>query len=155
MDTLLSAAHLRRELGEDLFNTLVDPENTKRVREFGKKLLRSGLPTGMTLGGVPFDILGLFQGDEESVKRDLIVARAKEVSAHNGEKEFDYLIKHQNDIPVAFRGKITFVFTDAPSQGEPGYVLSLHWGTDLWVARWLWLDRGWFDDYRVLRRKSA
>ena len=40
IDTLLSAAHLRRELGEDLFAVLVSSDNTAVVRKLAEERMK-------------------------------------------------------------------------------------------------------------------
>jgi hypothetical protein len=51
MDTLRSASHLQRELGDDLFNALVSSDNTEAVRQFANGLVKDALPTSMTIAG--------------------------------------------------------------------------------------------------------
>lgn len=152
IDTLLSAAHLRRALGEQLFAALVSSDHTEAVREFAQKLAESALPTEMTLGERTYDILSFLRG-EKSVKVDVVVARAKEMNAHQGKAEREHLLAHQGDIPVALRGKIVFVFTDDTHPGDPDGVACVYWSGGRWIRDWLWLDNDWCGNYRVLRRK--
>lgn len=156
IDTLLSAAHLRRELGEELFEALVSSDNTAEVRGLAVKLLaKKGLPIEMTLDGVAYDILGFLRGDEKSVIGHTMVDRAKEMNAHNGKEERERLLKHQDEIPAILRGKVVFVFTDERHPDSPEGVCYVYWGGDRWVKYWGWLDDRWYDFYRVLRRKSS
>ncbi|MBI5729092.1 MAG: hypothetical protein HY983_02540 [Candidatus Magasanikbacteria bacterium] len=155
MDTLRSTAHLQRELGDELFATLISSDNTAAVKQFAEELLKSGLPTAMTIGGRAYDILGFLQEDEQSVKGDVMVGRAKELKAHQGKEEREHLLKHQGDIPAALRGKVAFVFTDDRRPGDPELVYCVCWGVDRWVECWGWLGLDWCGNYRVLRRKSA
>lgn len=49
MDTLRSAAHLAREIGDELFAALVSSDNTTKVKEFAQSLVKPvepALPTG-------------------------------------------------------------------------------------------------------------
>lgn len=144
IDTLLSAAHLRRELGEDLFAALVSSDNTAAVRKLAEELIVAGLPTEMTIGGRAYDILSFLRGDEKSVPGNTMVERAKEMKANQGKEEREHLLKHQGDIPAALRGEIVFVFTDDRHPGNPEDVYYVYWGGDRWVTDWDWLDGGWF-----------
>lgn len=153
IDMLLSAAHLRREIGEELFTALVSSDNTAAVRELAEKLVKAALPTEMTVGGRSYDILGILEGDEESVLGHTMVERAKEKKAHNGKEEREHLLKHQAEIPPALRGKVTFVFTDDWLPGYPEFVYFVCWDDGRWVEDWNWLGYHWYDHGRVLRRK--
>lgn len=153
IDTLLSAAHLRRALGEELFAVLASSDNTAKVKKFAEELAEAGLPTTMTVGGVAYDILSFLRG-EKSVKGNVMVARAKEMNAHQGKAEREHLLAHQGDIPVALQGKVVFVFTDDTLPDDPGNVYYVFWGGGRWVGCWDWLDDVWDGDCRVLRRKS-
>ncbi|MBI2037376.1 MAG: hypothetical protein HYT15_00365 [Candidatus Magasanikbacteria bacterium] len=155
IDFLLSAAHLKRELGEELFEALVSSNNTAAVRKFAEELVKLGPPTEMTLGDRAYDILGILKGDEKSVIGHTMVSRAKEQNAHNGKEEREHVLKYQDQIPAALRGKVVLVFTDDRHPDDPEGVYCVGWDGKRWVKDWRWLD---FDDwrgrYRVLRRKS-
>ena len=154
IDTLRSVSHLQKELGDDLFNALVSSDNTSAVREFAQKLLDGSVPTTMTIAGRTYDLLGFLKGTETQIKGKVMVTRAKEMSAHLGEDDGKYILEHQDEIPVALRGKVAFVFTDWRSPGDSENVACLYWDDDRWVQFWDWLDSGsWGGGGRVLRRK--
>lgn len=67
MDTLLSTAHLRREIGEDRFNALISSDNTGKVKAFCDQLIQDAILKTMTVGGRNYDILGFLKGSEKSV----------------------------------------------------------------------------------------
>lgn len=159
MDTLRSAAHLLRELGEDLFNALISSDNTGKVREFAKTLLKqtgapSILPTEMIVGGVTFEILSFLKEGEDSVTGKTMVNRSKEMNASLGEEDCQHIIEHQSDIPVELRDGVAFVFTDWRHLGAPEDVAYVDWRCDRWVRNWGLLDEGWKGLDRVLRRKQ-
>ena len=149
MDTLRSVAHLQRELGDDLFNVLVSSDNTEAVRQFAQKLVG----TTMTIGDRTYDILGFLRGDEKYVKGDVMVARVVEMGANLGKEDGQYLLDHQDEIPVALRGKVVFVFTDWRHPGSSEGVYYVYWDDDRWVRYWRWLARDFRGYCRVLRRK--
>ena len=122
---------------------------------FKTEAVTSALPTEMTVGGRTYEILGFLKGDEESVPGDVMVSCAKEMGANLGKDDCDHLLAHQNEIPVALRGKIVFVFPDMRSPGDRGYVAYLYWLGGRWVVGFYWLGGVWVGSYRVLRRKSA
>jgi len=153
MDTLKSAAHLRRELGEDLFSALVSSDNTAAVREFAKTLMKNALPTTMTLGGRTYEILGFLRGDETSVGGSVMVGRAGELNANLGKDDCEHVLAHQSEIPAALRGKVAFVFPDWRHPGDLERVACVCWYDDRWIQYWAWLDDDWHDDGRVLCRK--
>ncbi len=155
MDTLHSAAHLQREIGDELFAALINSDNTAAVREFAATLIKSILPTTMTLGGVTYDILSFLRGDEKSVVGQNMVERAKEMQAHLGKEDREHVLAHQDEIPIALRGKVVFVFTDDRHPAYPERVYYVYWDGGRWVEDWSWLGREWIDVHRVLRRKSA
>jgi hypothetical protein len=153
MDTLRSAAHLQRELGDELFAALVSSDNTKAVRELAEKLVQANLPTEITVHGRTYDILFFFKRDEKSVVGRTMVERAKEMNAHLGKDDREHIVKYQDEIPASLRGHVVFVFTDDRHPNNPEDVFCVVWSGGLWVESLLWIDKAWFDFCRVLRRK--
>ena len=155
MSDFRKLAHLYEQLGEDRFQVLISSDNTGKVKDFCGQLLKDALPTTMTVGDRTYDILGFLLGDETSVVGHTMVGRAKELSAHLGADDGQYLLDHQQDIPVVFRGKVVFVFTDWRHPDDSEYVFFVCWDDDRWVQVWSWLGDGCWRGYdRVLRRKS-
>ena len=112
------------------------------------------LPTEMTVGGRTYEILSFLWEDEKSVPGPTMVARVKEMSANLGKDDGQFLLDNQQNIPVAWRGKVVFVFMDWRSPAYPGRVACVCCGGDRWVRDWYWLDD--FNGFaRVLRRKPA
>lgn len=155
MDSLRSVAHLQKELGDDMFNALISSDNTGAVREFAKTLANV-LPATITVGGRTYDLLGFLQVDKKSVKgRRTMVLRVKEMNANLGKEECEHLLKYQDDIPVALRGKVVFVFTDWHHPDGSVDVAYVDWdeGSQRWIQNWFWLGYGFDGCARVLRRK--
>ena len=154
MDTLHSVAHLQREIGDEAFSTLISSDNTEAVRQFAQGLVEKALFKEMTVGGRTYDILGFLKGDEKLVIGQVMVDRAKEMNANLGQDDGEHILKHQDEIPVALRGKVTFVFTDWRHPDNPGLVYSVCWNGGQWVRYWNWLDDDyWGGNSRLLRRK--
>jgi hypothetical protein len=104
----------------------------------------------MTVGGRTYEILSFLQG-EERVRGNIMVARAKDMNAHLGEDDGEYILAHQEDIPSSLRGKITFVFTDW--QHLYGRLGVVGWSGDRWVLGTFSQGDFWTYPARVLRRK--
>ena len=154
MNTLRSVAHLQRELGGDLFNVLVSSDNTEAVRQLARELTEKALPTKMTIGDRTYEILCFLRGEETSVVGYTMVDRAKEMNAHLGQDDGEYILKHQDEIPASLRGKVVFVFTDWRHPAYPGSVYCVYWRGGRWVQVWNWLgDDDWGGGGRFLRRK--
>lgn len=108
----------------------------------------------MTVGGRTYEILGFLKGDEKSVIGHVMVDRAKEMSANLGKDDGEHVLKYQNEIPAALRGKVAFVFTDCRRPGDPERVRDIYWSGDRWVGDWDRLDGvNWNGIDRLLRRK--
>jgi len=152
MDTLRSASHLQRELGDDLFNALVSSDNTEAVRRFASGLV---LPTEMTVGGRTYDILNFLWGDEPSCSGDTMVERAIDLQAHLGKDDARNLREHEEEIPKVLQGKVTFVFTDYKDPDILGDVACFRWNGRHWLLVWTPLELNFPKDYRVLRRKPG
>lgn len=155
MNDFRPLAHLEEQLGETRWRVLIDPVNTGKIKDILDGLVAARLPTTMTIGGRTYDILSFLRGDEKMVKGDIMITRAKEMGAHQGKEDRERLLKHQDEIPVALRGKVVFVFTDDRHPAYLGFVYYVYWIDVRWVKSWFWLGRDWDDNYRVLRRKSA
>ena len=122
IDTLRSAAHLQREIGNVFFTALVSSDNTEAVRKFTKSL-----PITLTIGDRVYDSLSFLRGDEKSVRGPVMVDRSKEMNAHLGKEEGEYLLEHQGDIPEELRGEIVFVFTDWRHPDDSEHVYYVYW----------------------------
>jgi hypothetical protein len=153
MSDLRKLAHLQEQLGDERFAALISSDNTGKVKGFCDQLLNDAMPTSFTVGDRTYDILSFLQGDETSVVGHTMVARAKEMNAHLGQDDGQYLLDNQRDIPVALRGKVVFVFTDWRRPGYSDDVYYVCWGVDRWVQDWYWLVDPWYGGARVLRRK--
>ena len=108
----------------------------------------------ITIGDRTYEILGFLRGEETLVVGYTMVDRAKEMNAHLGQDDGEYILKHQDEIPASLRGKVVFVFTDWRHPDSPERVYCVYWHDGRWVRHWSWLDDdGWVGDVRFLRRK--
>ena len=150
-------AHLQEQLGEDRFNALISSDNTGKVKDFCDTLIAKNpntLPTEIKVGDRTYEILTFLKDGEERIIGHEMVKRAKEMNAHLGQDDGQYLLDHQQDIPESLRGKVCFVFTDWRRPDDSGRVFYVYWDDGRWVGCWCWLGRGyWHVRDRVLRRK--
>jgi hypothetical protein len=156
-DTLRLVAYLQKKIGDGAFFALLNPDNADAVQQFAQVLERKkSLPTEMTVGACKYDILNLLW-DEYSATAPAIAKRAEEMNASLGHDDALNLLEHQQDIPAALRGKVTFIFPDWCRRENPEYTNCVHWNGDKWVPRtqvWGWLgDDNWLGEARLLRRK--
>ena len=155
MDTLRSAAHLQRELGEGLFNILISSDHTDAVRQFAYNLAESKFPDTIKLGKRTYEILPIQTNKEESVNGSTMVERAIAMSANLGKGDASYIITHQNEIPSIFRGLITFIFPKHHNIDTLiDFVECVYYNNDRWIACWSMLENKWDNHYRLLRRKN-
>jgi hypothetical protein len=152
-------AHLQEQLGEDRFNALISSDNTGKVKDFCDTLIAKNsntMPTEMKIGDRTYEILGFLKEGEGGIICYEMVRRAKEMNAHLGQDDGQYLLDHQQDIPESLRGKVCFAFTDWSRPDDSGGVFCVEWCDGRWVRNrcWDWLGRGGrSDNVRVLRRK--
>ncbi len=153
---LKELAHLQEQLGDERFEALIDPDNDIKVKEFCDGLVKDSLPTEMTVGGRTYDILRFLWEDKRSEVSHL-VNRIKEMNANLGKEDGEYILKHQNEIPVSLREKANFVFSDWRDPDPDGFesTCCVVWGYGEWVQNTCSLSPDcWLNGFnRVLRRK--
>ena len=111
----------------------------------------SSLPTTFTIGERTYELVPFLKEGESSVKGEMMVARAKKLKANLGKKEGQFILKHQDEIPSEYRGKIYLVFPDWRDPSDPRGVVCLGWGDGRWYLRWHWFDC-WLGGGRLVRR---
>ncbi len=148
-----ATAHLSEQLGDERFAALISSDNTGKVKKFCDELIANGITTTITIGDRTYDLLGFLKGDEESVKGDVMVKRAKKMGANSGQDDGQYLLDHQAEIPEALRGKVAFIFTDWRRPGDSRHVAFVGWRGGCWSRHWDWLGDDWHGFGRLLRRK--
>ena len=157
MDLFKKVLSFFEDLGSEYFSALLDESNRGKVKEFCKTLVitksqtSESLPIEMKVGDRTYEILGFLKEGEKNVVGHEMVKRAKEMNAHLGQDDGQYLLDHQQDIPVALRGNVIFIFTDCRHPDNSDYVYGVCWVGDRWIRDWSWLGYGVY--FRVLRRK--
>lgn len=130
-----------------------ESELEKIAEQVANLIAKDALPTEITVGDRTYELLGFLEGDEKSVKGDVMVARAKKMNANSGQDDGQYLLDHQAEIPESLWGKVVFVFTDWRHPDYSGRVACVRWRGDRWIPFWLRLALGFPAGYWVLRRK--
>lgn len=163
----LAVLELLRQLGDKRSALLVDPSNTKKVKEFCDILAQDALPTTLTIDGRTYDIISFHKGDEESVDSRTMIKRAKKMKANLDYDDGRHWLEHQDEIPEVFRDKVKFIFTNWHGQYGREYISYILWDTehltdrwsDRYVKRWIRLStppegHNWNRKFRLLRRRS-
>ena len=128
---------------------LSDPRSVADVK------LEDNLPRTMTIGDRVYEVLSFLQKGENQVDGPVMVKRAKEMSANLGEDDGQYLLKHQQDIPVIFYNvRIFFVFTDWRHPNNSDSVCYIAESDGQFVSDWEWLNgqEKFGRSYIILRR---
>ncbi len=148
-------AHLQEELGEERWQALISSDNTGKVKKFCDELLKP--PTEISVGACVYDILSW----DGSPHGEGVVAWVNETGVNLGEKEGLYVLTHQDGIPVCFRGKVTFVFTDWKHRDPDGRIAGVYgitWDNrrECWIEKWYLLADRWPGSaFKALRRKPT
>ena len=121
--------------------------------------INNSLPTEMKIGDRIYEVLRfLNEGENYLESRGHLRERAKELNAHLGKEDGQYLLEHQEDIPIEFQ-KEGFAFLFTNWHGWPSKVHRVAWLDKLgcWRVFDECLDSSYHDgNYyrRLLRRKS-
>ncbi len=138
MNFLKKISNFIKAVGRENFTILLKESNIEKVKEFCKTLISpSDLPTEIKVGDRTYELLGFLKGDEEIISGNGMVRQAKEMLAHLGEDDGQYLLDHQQNIPENFRGKVYFVFTNWHRPDGSGDVCYVYWDDDRWIGGWV------------------
>lgn len=145
-------AHLEEQIGRRRFLALIDPNNTKRVRDFSSELVTL-LPAQMIVGNRTYEIVG-FEGDELNVAGRVIVEQAHTKDIHLGEEDGRYILDEdrQKGIPTTLR-EVSLVCADW--RASHSRIACLIWLGDHWGVSFGHVNRIWCGPLRLLRRKAA
>ncbi|MBI4252741.1 hypothetical protein HY623_00990 [Candidatus Uhrbacteria bacterium] len=112
------------------------------------------LPTEMTLGGRIYDILTFVEkGDRGWVDGTVMHERGKKLHANMGAEDSQWILDHQDEIPVALRGKVYFAFPEERNGADAAFV---GWDGGRWYRLWNRLGGGdWSGRGRLLRLREV
>ncbi|GEM_PF-2025190 len=102
------------------------------------------------------ELVSFLKQDENSVKGEEMVRRARvELDASYGQEDAEWLLGHQNEIPVEFQ-KYYLVFTGTIWRGSYGrrYVSYLFWDGEHWCLSFFWLGHDFFSGDRLVRPRK-
>lgn len=151
---LRELAHLREQLGEERFQILINSDNTGKVRQFCDSLIRDCLSTEMVVGDRTYDILNFLQEDEEFISSNTMLDRAKGMGASCSQKDGEYILKHQDEIPADLRGKVSFIFPNWLHPADcPDYFSCIYWRGNQWIQFWYKSNKVYLKHFRFFRRK--
>jgi len=132
------------------------PNFTHDMRKDGWQLLEDcGFIPAIT-SVADLEPVSFLRDGEARVNGETMATRAKELKVALGQKQAEYLLEHQGEIPEEFR-KYYLVFPGTVWLGSDGYRLvpCLDWDGDKWCLSWIWLDVGfWSSDARLVRPRG-
>lgn len=93
---------------------------------------------------------------EQLVNGDVMRSRAVTLKANLGLTDGQYILDHQDEIPVEMRGKY-IILTGTKVRSPDGRLLVayLYWDGGRWYLGFRWIGDVWYDSDRLPRRKSA
>lgn len=111
-------------------------------------------PTLTSVGDL--ELVEFLVGSEEYVVGETMRKRGIKKQAMLGLSDAVWLLEHQSEIPEEMR-KYYIVFSGTTLRDPGGYrrVAYLDWSGGQWYLHFHWLDRDFYRDYRLARRKSA
>src|SRR3989344_4142449 len=96
-----------------------------------------------------------FLKNKNSVKGDLMATRAVELDANYGQEDAEWLLEHQDMIPVELRSYyLVFPATKWRGLDSRRYVPCLYWDGDRWVLDFHWLDDDFYSDVCLVRPRK-
>lgn len=102
------------------------------------------------------ELVSFLKRGENSIGGEEMVRRARvELDANYGQEDAEWLLDHQDEIPVEFR-KYYLVFTGTVWRDSLGrrLVPYLVWDGGGWCLRFGWLAFGWRSDDRLVRLRK-
>ncbi len=118
----------------------------------GYTILENVKPSKLNIKNL--EIVSFLNSDETSINGKVIRDRAIERNANFCLEDAKYLLEHQSEIPLEFRGKY-IVFTATLFRDPSGYIHMAY--IDFRGGRWdlyfHWIDGGWEGRYRLVRSK--
>lgn len=112
-------------------------------------------PTEFTISGRTYELVPFLKEGESYISGHTMVERAKELNASLGEEDGQFILKHQDEIPVELRGKICLVFTGWSDHSSLNFVAYLYWDGSRWSQYWHWLVSYWDVSFRLVRRNPS
>jgi len=152
---LRSLAHLWEQIGVARQRVLTDPQNTGRLKVFldalsEEKIMREGIQIGDRV----YEAIPVLRPEERPIRGQLMVKRAMEVGACLDEKDGQYILDRQNEIPPILRGKMWFVFPLWSIFGYSGEATYFSWDRFHWIGSGETIDGWWGKGFYFLRRKD-
>lgn len=130
------------------------------LRRKAEKVAEPELPTEITVGGVTYEVVSFLQDGEDAVRGTTMISRARTEWATVGQKDGEYILANQGDIPAEF-DKIDFVCADwmgayCDSRTPIAFLSRQDNGESesRWRLRWRLFSDYWGKRCRLLRHKA-
>lgn len=134
--------------------SLVNGTFKRDMRREGWKLLEN---TSRRLTSITdLEPVSFLKSGESHINGEEMVRRARiELDADYGQEDAEYLLEHQEEIPVELRD-FYLVFTGTVWEDSNGYrcVPCLGWNGGRWYLYFYWLGVGWNDNDRLPRPRK-
>lgn len=116
---------------------------------------KNDLQTEITVDGQIYYFIN-FPNEEESVTKEVMDERIKEMDNNLGIEDFEHIWRHQDEIPANLRDKVRLIFLNDRHPYRSYYAACLHWDGDQWKHDWESLDTNdyWSGYGRILCRKK-
>lgn len=126
-------SHPQQKIHNELFDVLVNSD-TVAVYALAEKLLASGSRTTlMAIDDHIYELLCSICECESNIESKVKLSPAY---ADCDEDDGQYLLDHQDKIPVALRDKVVFVFHNWVCPDSSHRVACIHWAGDRWAQGW-------------------
>jgi hypothetical protein len=133
------------------------------LQVFSRDMRKEGWKLIEDVGGLgeviitDLEIISFLREGEKSVSGEVMRQRAVKLGANLGQRQAEYLLEHQDEIPREFR-KYYLVFPGTLWRASDGSLVVpyLSWDDGRWYLRFHWLRGDWHSHDRLLRpRKQA
>ena len=124
-------------------------------RNTGKPVsVAQAVTTQFTIGDRTYELVPFLKEGESWVSGDTMVERANKLDANLNGFECDFFLKNEDKIPSEYREKFYLIFTTYREASGVRSVACLGWSGGRWYLRWGWLASRWFEDGRLVRRRT-
>ena len=145
---------LEKALGESIQNFLKKPIFARDMTKKGWELVEDvSEPAKIVIANM--ETVSFLIGSEPSISGKLMRQRAVDLGANLGQRQAEFLLEHQEEIPKEFQ-KFYLVFPGTVWRGARGlfFVPCLGWIGGRWILDFLWLEGGWGGSGRLLRPRK-
>lgn len=127
---------------------------SRDMRKEGWELVEDlGRPAKVIIADL--ETVSFLKGNETSVSGEVMRQRAVELRANLGQRQAEFLLEHQQEIPKEWRNYY-LIFPGTLWRDSNGFLFVhvLHCSGERWGLRFIWLENDWFSFGRLLRPRK-